>query len=53
MSMEELRVLLFTNDMIGESVGAIDLWLSFVTIILFALLGMLIARKAFKKSLTN
>ncbi len=48
-----LRELLFTNDNIGTSGSTIDIWLSFTVIILFAVSGMLLARKAFKKSLVN
>jgi ABC-2 type transport system permease protein len=48
-----LRVLLFTNDNIGTSTGTIDVWTSFAVVSLFAFLGMFMARKAFKKSLTN
>ncbi len=48
-----LRELLFTNDNIVANMGAIDIWLSFAVIALFAFLGLFIARKAFKKSLTD
>lgn len=47
-----LRNLLFTNDMIGINNGAIDIWLSFLIIFLFALFGMLQGKKSFSKSLS-
>ncbi|MFQ5976827.1 MAG: ABC transporter permease [Candidatus Heimdallarchaeota archaeon] len=48
-----LRELLFTNDNIVAKTDAVELWLCFVIIALFAFVGMFLAKKAFKKSLTN
>jgi ABC-type polysaccharide/polyol phosphate export permease len=48
-----LRELLFTNDNIVAKTDAVELWLCFVIIALFAVVGMFLAKKAFKKSLTN
>lgn len=48
-----LREVLFTNDNIVATSDGIGLLLSFIVIALFAFLGMLLARIAFKKSLTD
>ncbi len=48
-----LREFLFTNDNIMATSATIPIWSSFLVIALFAFLGMLWAKKAFKKSLAN